>query len=110
MVQRASDAEPESGEIMDSLGWAYYKLGDYKTALEKLEEAASLAPAVPEVNEHLGEAYWRVGRKLEAEFAWRRVLTLDPDPKLRARVEAELASPLGPDAPLLPAPTAANHP
>jgi tetratricopeptide (TPR) repeat protein len=109
MVQKALDAEPQSGEILDSLGWGYYRLGDYKTAVEKLEQALTLQPAIPEVNDHLGDAYWRVGRQTEAQYAWRRVLTLAPDDKLRARVEAKLASPQGPDAPLTP-PSAISHP
>jgi Flp pilus assembly protein TadD len=109
MVQRASDAEPQSGEITDSLGWAYYKLGDYKRAVEKLEQAVLASPAIPEVNDHLGDAYWRVGRKIEATFSWRRVLTLEPDDKLKARVTAKLASPFGPDAPLT-SPAATSHP
>jgi tetratricopeptide (TPR) repeat protein len=109
MVQKALLAEPQSGEILDSLGWGYYRLGDYKTAVEKLEEAVTLQPAIPEVNDHLGDAYWRVGRRTEAQFAWRRVLTLAPEDKLRIRVEAKLASPLGPDAPLTP-PAATSHP
>jgi tetratricopeptide (TPR) repeat protein len=111
MVQKALDAEPQSGEIMDSLGWGYYRLGDYKTAVEKLEAAVTLTPSIPEVNDHLGDAYWRVGRQTEAQFAWRRVLTLEPDDKLRASVEAKLASPLGPDAPPpLTPPAATSHP
>lgn len=106
MVQRAIDGEPQSGEIMDSLGWGYYRLGDYKTAVRKLEDAVTLDPGIPEVNDHLGDAYWRVGRRTEAEFQWRRVLTLDPDPRLKAKVEAKLASPQGPDAPSAPTPRA----
>jgi Flp pilus assembly protein TadD len=99
MVQRAVEADPQSGEMIDSLGWAYYRLGDFKTAVDKLEQAIALEPAIPEVNDHLGDAYWRVGRKTEAAFQWRRVLSLDADAKLKARAEAKLASPLGPDAP-----------
>jgi len=110
MVQRAAAAEPQSGEIIDSLGWAYYRLGDYKSAVEKLEQAITLDPSIPEVNDHLGDAYWRVGRKVEAQFQWRRVLSLEPDAKLKARAEAELASPLGPDAPQTPAPPPASSP
>jgi tetratricopeptide (TPR) repeat protein len=109
MVQRAAAAEPQSGEIADSLGWAYYRLGQYQTAVDKLEQAVLLAPSIPEVNDHLGDAYWRVNRKTEAQFSWRRVLSLDPDDKLKARVEAKLASPAGPDAPLTP-PAATSHP
>jgi tetratricopeptide (TPR) repeat protein len=110
MAQRAAAAEPQSGEIIDSLGWAYYRLGDYKSAVDKLEQAVTLDASIPEVNDHLGDAYWRVGRKTEAQFQWRRVLTLEPDAKLKARAEAELASPLGPDAPQTPAPPPANAP
>jgi Flp pilus assembly protein TadD len=83
-------------------------MGDFKTAVEKLEAAANLEPSIPEVIDHLGDAYWRVGRRTEAAFAWRRVLTLEPDDKLRIRVEAKLASALGPDAPLVPGAAASN--
>jgi Flp pilus assembly protein TadD len=105
MVQRAVAAEPQSGEMIDSLGWAYYRLGDYKNAVENLEQAINLDPAIAEVNDHLGDAYWRVGRKVEAQFQWRRVLSLSPGDKLRARAETKLASPLGPDAPTAPIPS-----
>ncbi|HEY1752096.1 MAG TPA: tetratricopeptide repeat protein [Caulobacteraceae bacterium] len=104
MIHRAVDADPQSGEIVDSLGWAYYRLGDYASAVAKLEQAITLDPGIPEVNDHLGDAYWRVGRKTEAQFQWRRVLSLAPDAKLKARVEAKLASPLGPDASQAPPP------
>jgi tetratricopeptide (TPR) repeat protein len=99
MVQQASSAEPQSGAIIDSVGWGYYRLGDYKTAVDRLEEAVSLEPSDADVNNHLGDAYWRAGRKTEAVFQWRRVLTLEPTDELKAKVDAKLASPLGPDAP-----------
>jgi Flp pilus assembly protein TadD len=109
MVQRAVAANPQSGEMIDSLGWAYYRLGDFKNAVENLEQAINLEPAIPEVNDHLGDAYWRVGRKTEAQFQWRRVLSLNPNGKLRAQAEAKLASPLGPDAPAAPSPGAISQ-
>ena len=104
MIKRAVAAEPQSGEIIDSLGWAYYQLGDFKNAVQRLETAVTLSPGIPEVNDHLGDAYWRVGRKTEAAFQWRRVLSLDPGPKLRVSVERKLASPQGPDAPAVKPP------
>ncbi|HEY2707153.1 MAG TPA: tetratricopeptide repeat protein [Caulobacteraceae bacterium] len=104
MVQRAADADPQSGEIIDSLGWAYYRLGDFPSAVEKLEQAVTLEPAIAEVNDHLGDAYWRVGRRTEAEFQWRRVLSLNPSERLRIRAEAKLASPSGPDVSPAPLP------
>jgi tetratricopeptide (TPR) repeat protein len=105
MVQRAVAANPQSGEMIDSLGWAYYRLGDYRQAVIQLEAAIALDPGIAEVNDHLGDAYWRVGRKIEAQFQWRRVLSLNPSAKLRVRAEAKLASPAGPDASTAPMPS-----
>ncbi|MGI8839324.1 MAG: tetratricopeptide repeat protein [Caulobacteraceae bacterium] len=92
MVKKAVDLEPQSGAMLDSLGWGYYRLGDYKTAVEKLEAAVAIEAGDPDVNNHLGDAYWRVGRLTEARFQWSRVLTLEPTAKLRAEVEAKLKS------------------
>jgi tetratricopeptide (TPR) repeat protein len=99
MVQKAVAADPRSGAMVDSLGWAYYRMGDYKLAVQHLEEAVELEAGDPEINNHLGDAYWKVGRKDEAQFQWRRVLTLKPDDKIKANAEAKLASGLGPDGP-----------
>ncbi|CAN7315697.1 tetratricopeptide repeat protein [Phenylobacterium sp. LjRoot219] len=99
MVEKAVAANPRSGAMVDSLGWAYFRLGDYKQAVEKLEQAVELEAGDPEVNDHLGDAYWKVGRRDEALFQWRRVLTLKPDDKIRLRAQAKLASPLGPEGP-----------
>lgn len=96
MIQKAVAANPRSGAIVDSLGWAYYRLGDHKKAVEILEQAVELEAGDPEINNHLGDAYWMVGRKDEAVFQWRRVLTLKPDDKIREDAEAKLASGLGP--------------
>jgi tetratricopeptide (TPR) repeat protein len=100
MVQKAVGADPRSGAMVDSLGWAYYRMGDYKQAVEKLEQAVELEAGDPEINNHLGDAYWRVGRRDEAQFQWRRVLTLKPDDKIKASAETKLASGLGPDGPV----------
>jgi Flp pilus assembly protein TadD len=99
MIQKAVATDPRSGAMVDSLGWAFYRMGDYKKAVEKLEEAVELEAGDPEINNHLGDAYWKVGRKDEAQFQWRRVLTLKPDDKIKASAEAKLASGLGPDGP-----------
>ena len=91
MVQKAVGQNPNSGAMVDSLGWAYYRLGDFKMAQQTLEHAIELEAGDPDINNHLGDAYWRVGRKDEAGFQWRRVLTLDPEPKLKAEVEGKIA-------------------
>jgi Flp pilus assembly protein TadD len=95
LIQRAVTAQPEEGAYVDSLGWAYYRTGDYARSVEILEQAVSLDAGDAEINDHLGDAYWRVGRRDEARFQWAAVLTLKPDPDVKARAEAKLASPLG---------------
>jgi tetratricopeptide (TPR) repeat protein len=101
MVKKAVSLDPQSGAMVDSLGWAYYRLGDYKNAVQQLESAVVLEAGDAEINDHLGDAYWRVGRRNEAQFQWRRVLTLEPSPKLKTTVEAKLKS--GLDATASPA-------
>ena len=90
MVEKAVAAMPDSGAMVDSLGWAYYQLGDYPHAVEQLEHAAELEAADPDINDHLGDAYWKIGRRIEARFQWEAVLTLNPSPKLRGEVEEKL--------------------
>jgi tetratricopeptide (TPR) repeat protein len=97
LIQRAVDAQPQEGAYVDSLGWAFYRLGQYDKAVETLERAISLDASDSEINEHLGDAYWRVGRRNEAVFQWKAVLTLQPDEETRARVTSKINSPLGPD-------------
>ena len=80
MVERAVAANPQSGAMVDSLGWAHYRLGDYKKAVDLLEQAVELEAGDPEINNHLGDAYWRVGRVLEARFQWAHARDLKPEP------------------------------
>ena len=75
MIERAVAARPDSGFIVDSLGWVLYRLGRYDEAVDHMERAAELMPVDPVVNDHLGDVYWAVGRNLEAEFQWRRALS-----------------------------------
>ena len=90
MIERAVKASPDSGYIVDSLGWGYYKLGRYKKALPNLERAAELMPIDPIINDHLGDVYWMVGRKTEAEFQWRRALSFDPEEEDVDRIKKKL--------------------
>jgi tetratricopeptide (TPR) repeat protein len=99
MIRRAAEMEPNAGYIIDSLGWAHYRLGNYETAAAHLERAVELEPGDPVLNDHLGDAYWQTGRKLEARFQWRRSLTLDPTDGERDRIEAKLVA--GPSLPLV---------
>ena len=60
MLRKAVELQPNDGYIVDSLGWAHFKLGQYPEAAETLERAIALKPADPVLNDHLGDAYWRV--------------------------------------------------
>lgn len=90
MLEKAVAARPQDGNIADSLGWVLFRLGEVKPAIEWLEKAAELEPRNPVVNDHLGDAYWAVGRQAEARFQWRRALGLDPEPAETGRIEAKM--------------------
>ncbi len=75
MIERAVAASPDSGYIIDSLGWALYRLGRYDEAVPHMERAVELMAVDPVVNDHLGDVYWAVGRYREAEFQWSRALS-----------------------------------
>jgi len=90
MIAKAAKAVPDSGAIADSLGWAYYRTGDYPKAEAEMERAINLMPNDPVVNDHLGDVYWMVGRKTEAVFQWRRAQSFKPDPEDAARIRRKL--------------------
>ncbi|MFL6791190.1 MAG: tetratricopeptide repeat protein [Bradyrhizobium sp.] len=95
MIKRAVDQRPDDGYIVDSLGWAYYRIGNYEEAVKNLERAIDLKPEDPTINDHLGDAYWRIGRTLEAKFQWAHARDLKPEaeelPKIEAKIENGLS-------------------
>ncbi|MBB5696300.1 tetratricopeptide repeat protein [Muricoccus pecuniae] len=90
MLERAAAARPQDGHIADSLGWALFRLGDLRGAIDWLEKAAELESRNAVINDHLGDAYWAAGRQAEARFQWRRALGLDPEPGETGRIEAKM--------------------
>ena len=90
MIKRAVQQRPDDGYIVDSLGWAYYRLGNYEEAVKQLERAIELKPEDPTINDHLGDAYWRIGRVLEARFQWAHARDLKPDPEDLPKIEDKL--------------------
>ena len=101
LIKKAVELRPNDGYIVDSLGWAYYRLGRYDEAVQELERAVSLKPDDPVLNDHLGDAYWRAGRKLEGTFQWAHARDLKPDADVLVEVERKLAEGLPPEtAPL----------
>ena len=72
LITEASSLDPQNSLIMDRLGWALYKMGDYDSAITHLENAIVISPSNPEILDHLGDAYWQAGRRLEAGYQWQR--------------------------------------
>ena len=90
MIEKAVELRPEDGYIVDSLGWAHYRLGDYPSAVQYLDKAIELVPEDPTINDHLGDAYWQSGRPNEARFQWRRALQFGPEADDIKPIEAKL--------------------
>jgi tetratricopeptide (TPR) repeat protein len=98
MIQRAVEQRADDGYIVDSLGWAYYRIGNYEQATKHLEQAVELKPEDPTINDHLGDAYWRIGRVLEARFQWSHARDLKPEPDDLVKIEEKLKSGLPEEA------------
>jgi len=90
MLKQAVDASPRDGMIIDSLGWAYFRLGRWDEAMRELEKAIELKPGDPTINDHLGDAYWRAGRRLEGKFQWQHAKDLNPEPEELEKINAKL--------------------
>jgi tetratricopeptide (TPR) repeat protein len=98
MLERAVALRPQDGNIVDSLGWVLFRMGDLPGAIQALERAVELEPRNSTINDHLGDAYWAAGRQNEARFQWRRALTMDPEPDEAQRLREKLTGGLPPAA------------
>lgn len=90
MILEAHKQRPQDAHITDSVGWAYYRLGEYDEAVYYLEKAASMMPYDSTVNDHLGDTYWALGRENEAYFQWQRALENDPEEEEIEKIEAKI--------------------
>jgi tetratricopeptide (TPR) repeat protein len=99
MIRRAVEQRPDDGYIVDSLGWAHYRINEFEEAVKQLERAVELKPEDPTINDHLGDAYWRVGRNLEARFQWSHARDLKPEPDELKKIEEKLKSGLSEEGP-----------
>ncbi|HUR42700.1 MAG TPA: tetratricopeptide repeat protein, partial [Aestuariivirga sp.] len=109
MIKKAVALKPNDGYIVDSLGWAYFQLGDYEQALVNCERAVELLAGDPIISEHLGDVYWRIGRRLEAKFQWQHAKDNKPDPEDLQRIEGKLLNGLPDEVPLTPALNVTNR-
>jgi tetratricopeptide (TPR) repeat protein len=97
MITRAVEQRADDGYIVDSLGWAYYRIGKYEEAVKELDRAVELKPEDPTINDHLGDAYWKIGRIVEARFQWAHARDLGAESEDMAVIQQKLKSGL-PDA------------
>lgn len=91
LIEKAVTLKPDDGYIVDSLGWAHYRLGNFGKAAKYLERAVELRPEDPVLNDHLGDAYWQIGRIREARFQWDQALSLKPEADLISQINKKLA-------------------
>ena len=77
MLRKANKIKQNDGYIIDSLGWALFKLKKYEEAKKYLELAVRLMPSDPVVNDHYGDSLWMTGNKIQARYFWNYVINLD---------------------------------
>ena len=92
LIKFAVNQEPRNGFFIDSLGWAYYQLGQFTKAVTYLERAIELEPQEMEITDHLGDAYYKVGRIEEANLVWKRALTLRGKPEVLEKIKLKLSN------------------
>ena len=78
LIEQALLLDPDNGAYIDSLGWAYYKMGRLDEAILQLERAARLLDTDPVIFEHLGDAYAKRKDDERARYYWRKALEIDP--------------------------------
>jgi len=87
-IKKALAIEPESGHIIDSLGWVYYKKGEFEKAVTELERATGYLPEDAVIVEHLGDAYLKKSDRQKAREAYEKAYRLAPDNEsLKAKIE-----------------------
>ncbi len=95
MLEKARSLKPYDGYIVDSVGWAYYRLGRFGDAAKTLQDAVLLVPGDPTINDHYGDALWKVGRKLDAHFQWNHAIAFGAEPPEKAEIEKKLQTDSG---------------
>ena len=86
MLEKANKLKLNDPFIIDSLGWALFKLERYEESKEYLQLAVKLMPGDPIVNDHYGDVLWKNGNKIQARYYWKYVLKLEKaEEKLKKR-------------------------
>jgi len=79
LIKKAISLEPENGYFLDTIGWVEFKRKNFKNAVFYLEKASSILPNSSEVLNHLGDCYFKLGRKKESLYQWKRALKYEED-------------------------------
>ncbi len=91
MLEKANKLKSNDPYIIDSLGWALFKLERYQESKEYLQLAVRLMPADPIVNDHYGDVLWKSGHEIQARYYWKYVLNLEKTEKdLKKKIEKKL--------------------
>lgn len=90
LITTAVQLRPDNPAIIDSLGWAYFRRGDFTQAIALLERAVRFDHNQPEIGEHLGDAYWAAGRRIDARYAW-TAARVGAAESAHARIDAKIA-------------------
>ena len=91
MLEKANKLRSNDPYIIDSLGWALFKLKKYKESKKYLQLAVRLMPADPTVNDHYGDVLWKNGNELQARYYWNYVLDLkDSEEDLKQKIKHKL--------------------
>ena len=91
LIQKALSLSPSNGAYLDSLGWAYYKKGDFKLALKKLllAEKQLDKDKIPDpvVYDHIGDVYHKIGEREKALEYWEKSINLKKDSKIQEKIK-----------------------
>jgi Tfp pilus assembly protein PilF len=91
MLKKANRLRPNDGHIIDSLGWALFKLKNYKEAKKYLELAIRYMASDPVVNDHYADSLWMNNKTLQARYYWNYVLKLEKtEEKLKKEIKQKL--------------------
>jgi Flp pilus assembly protein TadD len=77
MLEKANKIKSNDPFIIDSLGWALFKLERYKESKKQIQMAVKLMPGDPIVNDHYGDVLWKNGNEIQARYYWNYVLNLE---------------------------------
>ncbi len=89
-ILRANELKPDNGFIIDSLGWAYYRLGDFQQAVKELERSLALMPDDPHIYDHLGDAYRSLNRFPEAIEVYQKAYEMFKDEKIKTDIQQKI--------------------